>query len=89
MIFFLCFQKVELPAYSSTGHSHIAHQIRVAQQAKTSSDNKIGNLQGLKAGSDLLHENFLNMLDIMNLKCGMYATQDCQSGHRYDVRQFL
>ena len=22
----------------------------------------------------------------MNLKCGMYATQDCRSGHRYDTR---
>ena len=53
MIIF-CFQKVELPAFSSTEHSHIAHQIRVAPQTESSSDVKIGNLQGLKADSDAL-----------------------------------
>ena len=41
-----CFKKVELPAYSSTEHSHIAHQIRVALQAESSCDVKICNLQG-------------------------------------------
>ena len=79
-VFFIdifCFHKVELPAYSLTEHSHIAHQIRVAPQAKTICDVKIGNLQGLKAGSDVLLDNFLDILDRMSLKCGMYATQDC------------
>ena len=86
---FFCFQKVELPAYSSTKHSHIAHQIRVAHQAEPSCDIKIGNLQGLKVGSDVLLDNFLNILDRMNLKYGIHATQDCQLGHRYDTRGFL
>ena len=58
MIFF-CFQITELPAYSSTEHSYIAHQISVACQAKSSCDVKIGNFQGLKAGSNVLLDNFL------------------------------
>ena len=80
---------MELPAYSSTKHSHIAHQTRVARQAKSRCDVQMGNLYGLKAGSDVLLDNFLNILDRMNLKCGIYATQDCRSGYRYDARRFL
>ena len=34
-----------------------------------------------KAGSDVLLDNFLNILDRRNLKCGVYVTQDCRSGH--------
>ena len=83
------FNTVELPAYPSAEHSHIAHQIKVAWQAKSSCDVKIGDLQGLNAGSDVLLDNFLNILDRINLKCGIYATQDCWSGHRYDTRGFL
>ena len=52
--------------------------MRIARQAKSSCDVKIGNLQGLKAGSDLLLDNFL-----------MHATQDCRSGHRYYTMGFL
>ena len=78
-----------MPADFSTQHSRIAHQIRVAQQAKPSCDVKISNLQGLKAGSDISLCNFLNKLDRLNLECGMCATQDCQSGHRSDTRGFL
>ena len=81
---FFCFQIEELPAYSSTEHSHISYQ------AESSCNVKIGNLQGLKAGSDDLLDNFLNILDRMNLECGrLCATQDCQSGHRYDTSGFL
>ena len=63
---------MELPACSSTDHSHIAHQIRIAQQAQTSCDVKIGNLQDLKVGSDVLLDNFLNILDRKN-ESEMYA----------------
>ena len=54
-------KKVELPAYSLTEHSHIVHQIIVARQAKSCCDVKIGNLQGLKAGTDVLLDNFMKM----------------------------
>ena len=47
-------------------------QWNIAQQAESSCDVKIGNLQGLKASSGVLLDNFLNILDRMNLKCGMY-----------------
>ena len=57
--------------------------------AKSSCYVKIGNLQGLKAGGDDLLDNFLNIIERMNLKCGMYATQDCRSGHRCDTSEFL
>ena len=50
---------MELPVYSSTEHSHIADQNRVAPQAESSCDIKIGNLQGLKVGGDVLLHNFL------------------------------
>ena len=66
---------MHLPAYSSTKHTYVAHEIRVAQQAKFSCDVEIDNLEYLKAGIDVLLDNFLNILDRMNLKCGMYSTQ--------------
>ena len=81
-LLFFCFEKVELPACSSTEHSHIAHQIRVVQQAQSSCDVKISNLQSF----NVLLDNFLNILDRMNMKCGMYVTQNCRSGH---TRGFL
>ena len=80
---------MELPAYSLTEHNRIAHPIREAWQAESSCDVKIGNLQGLKAGSDVLLDNFLNKLDRVNLKCSMYATHDYQLGHSYDTWGFL
>ena len=72
--------------FFSNEHSHIAHQIRVVSQAKSSCDVKIDNLKCLQSGSDVLLDNFLNILDRMNLKCGMYVTEDYQSGHNYDTR---
>ena len=89
------FQKSGIAAYSPTEHSHISYQIRVAQQAEANyCDEKIGNLDGLKAGSDVLLDNFLDIYclickDRINLKCSMYATQGCQSGHRHNRREFL
>ena len=80
---FFFFKKVELPAYSSTEHSH---QIRVARQVESSNDVKVGNMWGLKAGSYVLLDNFLDIADRMGQKCGMYVTQDGQSGHRYNTR---
>ena len=61
----------------------ILHTKSGKQQTKSSCDVKINNLQGLKAGSDVLLDNFLNILDRMNLKYGIYAAQGCQLGHRY------
>ena len=48
------------------------------QLNKPSRDVKIGNLHGLKSGSNVLLDNFLNIVDGMNLKCDMYAIQDCR-----------
>ena len=63
-------------AYSSTEHGHIAHQTRVAQQAKSCCGVKMGNLQGLKADSDVLFDSFLNIKDRTNLKCDMQLKTD-------------
>ena len=59
----LFFKKWQLPAYSSTEHSQIAHQIRVVRKVESSCDVKIGNLQGLKTGSGVLLDNFPNILE--------------------------
>ena len=53
---------MKLPAYTSIEHSDIVHEIMVADKLKSNCDVKIGNLQGLKAGSDVL----LDILDKMN-----------------------
>ena len=55
---------------------------------------KIGNLQCLKAGSDILLDNVFNILDRMNLKCGIVqfktANQaiDMIQGHFYERYNF-
>ena len=55
---------------------------------------KIGNLQCLKAGSDILLCNVFNILDRMNLKCGIVqfktANQsiDKIQGHFYERYNF-
>ena len=68
---FFCFQKCGIASLFLNSPSHIAHQISIAGQAESRCDVKIGNLQGLKAGGDVLFDNFLNMLDKINLKCGV------------------
>ena len=57
---FLYFQKVELPAYSSTEYNHVAHQNQgsLTSQIQLCQNN---NLQGLKAISDVLLDNFINI----------------------------
>ena len=76
---------MELPAYSSREHSQLS--IKLGQFDKLNPVvMSVVNLQGLKAGSGILLDNFL---DRTILKCGMDASQDCRSGHRYDTRGFL
>ena len=57
---------------------HVAHQIKVTGQAESNCNVKIGSLYSLKAGSNVLLDNFHSIVDRMNLKCGLYATQDCR-----------
>ena len=75
-------------AYSSTEHGHIAHQTRVAQQAKSCCGVKMGNLQGLKADSYVLLDSFLNIKDRTKLKCDMQLKTDMIQGAFYERYNF-
>ena len=39
--------------------------------------------------SGCLRDNFRNIVDRMNLKWSMYATQDCLLEHKCDTKRFL